>query len=225
MDAFVYIGQGAYFLTLISFSLRNMDWLRAVAIVASALAIYYSAYASSQPLWIPILWNSVFILVNGIQLLLTRWRKRNVWLDPVESFLHKTVLGSFPPAEIKSFVKKASEGELPAGKQLVHTGTDLKFLFCILKGKVEIFSNHKKTAELGPGYFVGEMSLLTRSPTRADVTAKENLKVLVWSHEEIEKWVDSDATRLSLLQTALSTQVVDQLLRQNDELLDRKKAG
>lgn len=144
-------------------------------------------------------------------------------LDPLESFLHKTVLSNFPPAEIKSFLQVASEAELPAGKQMVGAGKNLKCLFCILKGKVEIFSNGKKTAELGAGYFVGEMSLLTRSVTRADVVAKEDLKLLVWPHEEIEKWVNSDASRFGLLQTSLSTQVVEQLLRQNDELLAEKE--
>lgn len=223
MDHFVYIGQFAYGLTFVSYAFRNVNWLRVLAIASSLLAIYYSAGVSREPLWIPILWNALFIAVNVFQLFLTRWRLRSVMLDPLENFLSKTVLRNFPPAEVKSFAAIASEGELPAGQQLIREGMNLHHLFCIVQGKVDILAHGKKIAELSAGYFVGEMSLLTRSTTRADVIASTNLKLLVWPHEAIEKWVDSDATRLALLQTAMGSQVVEQLLRQNEG--EERKAG
>lgn len=222
-DYLIYIGQLSYLLTLCSYAIRNVNWLRGVAIAASIVAIYYSATASSDPLWIPILWNLAFITLNTIQLLLTKWRARAVSLDPIENFLSKTVLSNFPPAEVKSFASISGEAEAPAGQQIIRAGSELQHLFCITQGKVDILVNGQKTAELSAGYFLGEMSLLTRSPARADVLASENLKLLVWPHDAIEKWVDSDASRLTLLQTAMGTQVVDQLLRQNDALLSEMK--
>lgn len=220
MEHLVYIGQLAYFLTFLSFALRNVNWLRATAICSSAAAIFYSAQVSREPLWIPILWNALFILTNAAQLLLTRWRARSVALDPLENFLGKTVLLNFPPAEVKSLTAIASEGNVAAGKHLIQAGMELRHLFCIVQGRVDVITNGVKHAELTPGYFVGEMSLLTKSKARADVVATTDLKLLVWPHEAIEKWVDSDAARLSLLQQALGTQVVDQLLKQNDALMN-----
>lgn len=212
----VYVAQLAYLLTFASYAVRNVNWLRAGAILAGLTAIYYSFSAGPQPLWIPILWNLAFVLVNGAHLALWRWRGRDVKLDALEDFLAKTVLTNFPPAEVRSFTSLASEGELATGAQLIRANTEIQQLYCIVKGRVDILANGRKVAELGPGRFVGEMSLLTRSPTRADVVVSENLRALVWTHESIEGWVNSDASRLGLLQTALGTQVVEELLRRRD---------
>lgn len=219
-----YIAQAAYGLTLLSYSVRNVAWLRALAIAASCVAILYGFNASREPLWIPILWNLLFITVNGVHLALSRWRARDVALGPLEDFLAKTVLMNFPQAEVRSFTALAGEGELAAGSQLIHFNTEISHLFCILKGKVDIMVKERKVAELGPGRFVGEMSLLTRSRTRADVIVAEDLKVLVWKHEDIEKWVNSDASRLGLLQSALGTQIVEELLRQQTQQPELKVA-
>ncbi|MGZ3658034.1 MAG: cyclic nucleotide-binding domain-containing protein [Bdellovibrionota bacterium] len=213
----IYVAQLAYFLTFASYAVRNVTWLRAGAILAGVAAIYYSIYVTSEPLWIPILWNALFILVNGVHLALGRWRSRDVKLDALEDFLAKTILSNFPPAEVRSFCALASEGELPAGAKVISAGTEIQQLFCIIKGKVDILVKERKVAELGPGRFLGEMSLLTRSPTRADVVVTSDLKALVWTHESIESWVNSDASRLGLLQTAMGTQVVEELLRRQGE--------
>lgn len=219
-----YIAQAAYGLTLLSYSVRNVAWLRALAIAAGCVAIFYGFNASREPMWIPIFWNLLFIIVNGVHLALSRWRARDVALGPLEEFLAKTVLMNFPQAEVRSFTALAGEGELPAGSQLIHFNTEISHLFCILKGKVDIMVKERKVAELGPGRFVGEMSLLTRSRTRADVIVAEDLKVLVWKHEDIEKWVNSDASRLGLLQSALGTQIVEELLRQQTQQPELKVA-
>ncbi len=209
-----YVVQAAYGLTLLSFSMRNIAFLRSLAIASGVLAIYYGFQVGREPLWIPILWNLLFICVNLVHLALSRWRARSVTLGPLEDFLAKTVLMNFPPAEVRSFAALSGEGELAKGAQLIKFNTEISHLFCLLKGSVDILVNEKKVAALGPGRFVGEMSLLTRSRTRADVVAAEDLKLLVWKHEDIEKWVNSDASRLGLLQSALGTQIVEELLRQ-----------
>jgi Cyclic nucleotide-binding domain len=210
------LAQLAYFFTLLSYGARNIFWLRLSAILASACALVFSFNASSEPLWIPIFWNLNFLAVNGIHLALSRWRGRDVKLNALEDFLAKTALANFPPAEVRSFAQIAREGELAAGSLMIKEGSKIEQLYCLLKGKVDVFVGGEKVAELGPGRFVGEMSLLTRSLTRADVRVNEEIKALVWLHKDIENWVDSDASRLALLQTALGSQVVETLLRQSN---------
>ncbi len=209
-----YIAQFSYFLTLASFAIRNVAGLRALAMLSSCGVIYYSFNAAATPLWISILWNVLFIIVNAGHLVAFRWRSRDVKLDALEEFLAKTVLTNFPPAEVRSFVALAAEGTLQAGAKMIQIDTEIHHLYCVVQGKVDIVVRDQKVAELGPGRFVGEMSLLTRANTRADVLAATNVKLLVWPHENIEKWVDSDSARLGFLQTALGTQVVEELLRQ-----------
>lgn len=209
-----YLVQLAYFFTLLSYCFRNMTWLRLSALVASGVAVYYALYVARSPLWTPILWYSLFALVNLGQLLLAAWRKRSVALGPVEKFLHQTALANFPPAEVLSFSRVGRTGRLPKSTQLIEVNTKLSELYCVLQGVAGVSVNQQPVAELGPGCFVGEMSLLTKQPTRADVFANEDLELMIWPYAEIEKWVGAEASRLGLLQTALGTQVVEQLLRQ-----------
>lgn len=214
-----YLAQSSYLLMLLAFSIRDLKWLRCFAMASSVAAIYY---ASTQPeiLWTPILWNSLFLFVNFLHLGLDIWSRRKQALDPLEQFLSKTVLANFPAHEVKSFAKFAQEGEVDAGVQLIKANSEIQHLFCILQGHVEIFSKGKKVAELKPGRFVGEMSFLTKAKTRADVVALEKLKILAWPVADIDAWVGEDPIRLGLLQTALGTQIVEELLRQQDEKLE-----
>jgi len=191
-----------------------MVWLRLIALFSSGAAIAYGFHAAREPLWVPILWNALFAAVNAFHLAFYRWRAREVTLDPLEDFLFKTVLANFPPAEVRSFVALGAEGDLPASSILIRENTEIQHLFCVLKGNVDVLMNGNIVAKLGPGRFVGEMSLLTRSQTRADVVASSDAKLLAWTHESIDKWVDGDAARLGYLQTAMGTQVVEELLRQ-----------
>lgn len=220
---FIYLVQLSYFFTLLSFCCRNVNWLRSAALVASAIAIYYSLHVSATPLWTPVLWHSLFFLVNLAQLLASAWRRRAVALTPVESFLHQTALANFPPAEVRSFTRIGRLAQLPVNAQLVQINTKLAELYCVLRGRAGVFVGEQNVAELGPGCFVGEMSLLTKAATRADVFAADSLELVIWPHVEIEKWVGAEASRLGLLQTALGTQVVEQLLRQQTPPED--KAG
>jgi CRP-like cAMP-binding protein len=87
-------------------------------------------------------------------------------------------------------------------------------LYCILQGEADISIAGKVIDTFGPGKFIGEISLLTQTLPRADVTAKTSLRLIVWPHDHIEHWVGEDPVRLSFLQTALGRQVVEELLRQ-----------
>lgn len=214
--SFFYIGQAAYLSLFLAFCFSRVQWFRGLAVLSSLVFIWFNYSVSSEPLWLPIVWNSLFIAANLFYLVRFKRAADQVKLDPLEEFLHKTALANFPPAELKSFVFIGNEGALPTEHCLIHDGTELQYLFCILQGGVRISKNKKTITELVPGCFVGEMSLLTKALTRADVFTTEPSRFLVWKHEDIDTWVEEDSARLSLLQAALGTQVVEQLLRQNE---------
>ena len=213
----IYFAQLAYFFTFVSFLTRNINWLRMLAILGGILTIAYAGFADRDPMWSPIFWHFSFLMANGANLLLSYWRQRSVSLDSQETFLSKTVLANFPSSEVKSFSAIASETLVPAGKGFIREGTDIEYLFCILQGTADVYCAGKKIAQLTPGMFIGEMSLLTQSKTRADVMANTDLTMLVWPHAKLEKWVDTDSSRLALLQTALGRQIVEELLRQSSK--------
>jgi CRP-like cAMP-binding protein len=73
----------------------------------------------------------------------------------------------------------ADEIDLREGKALIKEGERGREFFVIVKGEVEVRRKGKQLATLGPGDFVGEMALLSKSPRTATVTALTPLDVLV----------------------------------------------
>lgn len=217
-NGIVYLMHLTYLTGFAALCCKNIIHLRVLSTIASTATIYYSFVAFSDPAWVPILWNGCFVGANLVHIFLVNWRTRQVSLNPRESFLSKTVLSNFPSAEVRSFCELAQEGKLGEGKRLVNEGTDLSVLFCIMSGGADIYSKGFKVGELSAGRFIGEMSLLTQSKTRAEVITNSEVEFLAWAHKDIERWVDCDATRLGYLQTALGTQVVEVLLKQSHEV-------
>jgi CRP-like cAMP-binding protein len=73
----------------------------------------------------------------------------------------------------------ADELDLRAGKVLIQEGKRGREFFIIVSGEVEVTRKGKKVGTLGPGAFVGEMALLSKTPRTATVTASTPVHVLV----------------------------------------------
>lgn len=213
---FTYLGYLGYGLLLAAFALKDLPKLRMLAMAGSAcLALAAGLTGTNWPLCFA---NVAFFAANGIHLALLRRQPTAASLDPLETFLSKTALMNFPPAEIRSFLARAKEGELDKGRPLVKAGTELGYLFLVVSGGVSVIIEQQKITDLNAGCWVGEMSLLTKSQTRADVVTHSPSKFLVWAHSDIDEWINGDPVRLAHLQTALGAQVVEQLLRQNEAM-------
>jgi hypothetical protein len=217
-----YLSQLGCLLLVASFAMPKAKWQRGLAIGAGVV-FFLSGFATFPEIdWAPLFWGAAAIAVNAYFLTSKELQEKvaKLRLDPVDNFLAKTALANFPHAELKSFVGIAKEGVLPVNRVLIQSGKKLEYLFCVLEGGVEVRKGGKKITALGAGCFVGEMSLLTKALTRAEVVTSATSKFLVWSHADIDTWVSGDSVRLSILQTALGTQVVEELLRQNQEMHD-----
>jgi CRP-like cAMP-binding protein len=73
---------------------------------------------------------------------------------------------------------------VPTGKVLCREGETGHEFFLILDGQAEVDTAGHHVAELGPGQYFGELSLLTRAPRNATVTAKSDMDVLVLGQRE-----------------------------------------
>lgn len=69
-------GNAAFALNALSFWMRDLNKLRAIAIVSSACFIVYAATAAGTPLWLMIGWSALFAGINLWRLLSERRRKQ-----------------------------------------------------------------------------------------------------------------------------------------------------
>ena len=81
--------------------------------------------------------------------------------------------------ELDRLATCAAPLDVGAGRRLVREGDARREFIVIVSGKAEVVRNGRHLAFLGPGDFVGEMSLLDRREPVATVTTTEPSTVLV----------------------------------------------
>ena len=57
-------GHLAFGLIAFSFLVKDILYLRFLSILASLFSVFYNFYIPIEPMWLPIGWNFVFIVVN-----------------------------------------------------------------------------------------------------------------------------------------------------------------
>lgn len=104
---------------------------------------------------------------------------RTVWL-----------FGNCTKKELTALASLATQIDVPAGKVLVTQGELGREFFVIVSGKAEATRGGIPIGVLGPGTFLGEMSLLESKPRVATVTTTEPTSVLVLTAREFDSLVE-----------------------------------
>ena len=86
--------------------------------------------------------------------------------------------------ELGDVVQAAEELDAPVGEELVTEGRIGREFFLILEGNAVVRRNGRKIAELGPGQWFGELSLIDHEPRSATVVAASDMKLLVLGQAE-----------------------------------------
>jgi CRP-like cAMP-binding protein len=92
--------------------------------------------------------------------------------------------------DLQRVAKVSEEVSVEPGRVLVDQGRTGHEFFLILDGTASVRKNSRKTAELGPGQYFGEMALLDRGPRSATVVAESPMTLLVLGQREFSGVLD-----------------------------------
>jgi len=98
---------------------------------------------------------------------------------------------SLSKKDLQRVAKASDETPIAAGQTLVEQGRTGHEFFLILEGTAVVRRNNRKTADLGPGQYFGELAILDRGPRSASVVANTDMRVLVLGQREFVGLVDS----------------------------------
>jgi len=102
--------------------------------------------------------------------------------DVIMTMLEKCSLWSgLDGQDLKAIMKVSKQHDFQNEEIIVKKGDEGAGFYLILQGAVEVRSNGKTLAKLGPGHFFGEMSVVDTQPRSADVVAVESSRALVLS--------------------------------------------
>lgn len=181
------LGHGSYLFALCAYLVRDILWLRALAIGSCLTFMAYIFLRGGQPDWILIGWNGVFVAVNLIQIAVLVKENRAVVFSPEERELKDTVFANFSDIEFMRLFRCAEWREVEAGTTLVAEGKPVEELIFVTKGtgRVEVGSAVK--AKLLPMMFVGEISFLTGESASATVVTEQRTRFVTWSQIALQK--------------------------------------
>jgi len=108
---------------------------------------------------------------------------------------------------LETVADRASETTFEDGETVTREGEPGNTFYIVTDGRLSVSKNGTLVSELGPGDFLGEISLVDGGPRTATVTADGHVEALVIRRADFLEMVEWDsAVRLGIL-TALSERI------------------
>jgi len=163
-------GNACYTLLALSYLFTNMFWLRLLAVVSLVFEAVYFYFGASEPLWVGMGWNAVFVSINLVMLVLLLRERRHLQMSADEAMLKRGLFADLDAYNFGRLLRIGEWIELPRGTVLTREGEAVTHFHVIADGLAEVEVHGHVVSILQNGSFVGEMSLLTNAPAAATVT-------------------------------------------------------
>ena len=217
------LGNLSSVLVVLAYTMTDMLALRTASIGATVFALYFQYYRKI-PLWIPIRWNFVLLVLNCVMatnLYLERQRANNMSKDMEDLYEqgHFQERG-FSRVEFLKLYEMGEKVTIPPGHVMIKKGEAKQSLHFLLDGHVDIVDRSKVIARLGKHKFVGEISLLARmmhdfeSGASADVVVHESgpATFIKWDFEKLVPYLLEDRLVFNALSTYFNYDLTTKLL-------------
>jgi hypothetical protein len=186
----VYFLHASNIVWVICFGLRDVLLLRILAISAILVSLPYYLFPPklSGPSWVPIFWQSVFMLINIGWVITIILERRPPRMSPEERKLYEfTFRESCTPRELLLLLNVAEWQTAEQNETLLSAGELAERLIVITQGKVAVRQGKKELARLRDGDIVGDISFLTSEPSITDVLVLEPTQYVSWNRTALEE--------------------------------------
>ena len=207
------VGNASYLLLIASMAMRDILWLRCLAIASGVTGIAYDAIWLSDP--VGVFWESCFTLTNVIQWWLLVREQRKLRLTATERGLWHNYFSNLSQAECKRLLLASRTVSGKAGDVLIANGQIVDHLYMLVEGEVSIFVDGVNVSQCGPGDLLGEMSFLTGEPAAAETRFVSDAQLIRIEQDSLATLVQSSTELGRSLSSLISQNLVDKLSRQN----------
>lgn len=176
-------------LLLVSYSVRDILWLRWFAVGAALINIPYFLLQGTV-LWPPVLWALVFTAINLFQITRIYLERRPVVLSEDERKLYDLGFQSIRPRE---FVALALVGEWKSaapGETVVTEGEPISGVCIAIIGSAEVRKHGDHIGALRPGHIIGTALALSGAPSPVEIVFAEPARYMRWSLPDLRAFMD-----------------------------------
>ena len=203
-----------YVMLLVSVMMRNIAWLRTLAVVAGGTKIFFQQFYSPDP--IDLFWESLLIVVNLGQLALIWLDNRRRNFSPREKAFLATFEPALPNAAASALLKAGVWSEASAGTPIIRQGEPVNALIYIASGDVRIESNGHAVAKCGHGDFLGEMTWQSGAPATGTAIAETRVECFRFQRAQLEKLLSRKEVLRFAFHTNFNRNLIAKLARSNE---------
>ncbi len=204
-------GHISYALLVLSMMMRTLLWLRIIAIGAGTASFVYGFFWLGDP--VTVIWETLFVLTNLIQLGIMAYEDRHRALDEDEKVLVDAVIPDASMAQIRRFLTLGTRHTAPPDTVLFRQNEKPDHLIVLTRGTVQIERNGRVIGACGEGDFLGEISFQTGGAATADVVVTNAVHYTAYDAEELRAFVRRHTETGAAIQASLSRNVAAKLDR------------
>lgn len=207
-----YLVHFSNILLLVSYSVRDMLWLRWFAVAA---ALTNMPYFLLQPtvLWPPILWASVFTVINLYQISRIYLERRPVVLSQDEQRLYDLAFRSLRPREFLSLTLVGEWKDAAVGDKVLTEGEPVSRLCISIAGNAEVSKQGKPVGILEAGHIIGTAIVMAGAPSPVDATFTQPARYMAWPLASLRTFMDKRPDLRIALQGLVSRDLAGKLER------------
>jgi CRP-like cAMP-binding protein len=202
---------------LVAFSVRDVLWLRILAIIGEALTLPYY-YFQGEKLWPPIVWGAAFMIVNAIRVVAIALERRPAVLNDREEELYQIAFSTIDKRKFLKLVSLARWVDCSPDEVILKKGQLIYEAIVVISGELEAIINGSARMTLRPGQLIGDVSAYSGLASPADVVARGPVTLAKWDLGQVREFT---ASRPELRANLLRMVSIDLAVK----LLDIANAG
>lgn len=202
-----------YALLVLSMLMRDIVWLRAIAIVAGVSRIFIRAAILYDP--VTVLWETALVLINVGQLLLIWWDKGHSHSNDDEALLAGTIMPGQSGRAVRRLMQLATWRSVEEGEVLLQEGVTVKDLLFVADGAARIEKGGALVAICSRGDFVGEMGFVSGNLATATVIADRPMRLASFDTLALKATLAADKDLRYALEASFNRNLIGKLSRAN----------
>jgi hypothetical protein len=179
-----YLVHVAALFTLFCYLFRDQIKLRIFAAIGDALLVAYYYFGLEQPLWNPLVWSVLNVLINVAMILIILRDAREHEMTDEELTLFRN-LDLLTPGQFRKLVAKGKWHRAVLPQTLTTEGSELSTLHYVLDGAIAI-EKAGRSFPIEAKQFIGELAYLRKKPATATVKVSSDAHYISWSHGDLE---------------------------------------
>jgi Popeye protein conserved region len=189
IPAINYLVHFSNILLVVSYSVRDILWLRWFAVAAALTNIPYFLLQGTV-LWPPVLWALVFTAINLYQIARLYLERRPIVLSRDEQKLYDLGFRSLRPREFVSLSLVGEWKNAEAGERVMTEGEPVSSLCIPITGSANVRKQGAPIGTLRPGHIIGTALAFTGEASPVEVTFTEPARYMRWSLPSLRRFMD-----------------------------------